>query len=221
MFGISTKFGRALSSATTSSSMSRSRMPCAKLSMPAFSNPLASSSEKMCAVTRSLLLVRFIDHRAVERRRQLRELAVAIVDPDLDDVDLLRGVLLDGLAAFLRRRDPVGHFGAALLRRGDAAAGGEDARQARRGLAALRERRVGAVESHAERGADAEVGAPPQVVLELRRRRAGVHVRVDDRRHHRLAGEADARRAGRRLDARGRADLRDAIALRRRWSRCR
>jgi hypothetical protein len=50
-------------------------------------------------------------------------------------------------------------------------------------------------------------------VIERIARRAGVHVRVDDRRHHRLAGEADTRGAGRRLDRSRRADLRDAVVL--------
>ena len=48
-------------------------------------------------------LVRFLDDRAVEVRRQLLVLPVAVVDPDLDDVDLLRGELLDGLARLRRR----------------------------------------------------------------------------------------------------------------------
>ena len=85
-----------------------------------------------------LVLVRFVDDGAVELGRQLLELAVAIVDPDLDDVDLLRGVLLHGLA---RPRPRVviqyGAVGAARLRRRDAAAGREEARRARDRLRAL------------------------------------------------------------------------------------
>ena len=38
----------------------------------------------------SLVALRFVDHRGVERGRQLWELAVAIVDPDLDEVDVAR-----------------------------------------------------------------------------------------------------------------------------------
>jgi hypothetical protein len=44
------------------------------------------------------VLVRFVDDRAVERRRKLLYSAVAIVDPDLDEVHLSRDLIADGLA---------------------------------------------------------------------------------------------------------------------------
>ena len=47
-----------------------------------------------------LVLVRFVDHRAVQIRRQLLELAHPVVDPDLDDVDFLGGEFLHGFAGF-------------------------------------------------------------------------------------------------------------------------
>ena len=142
--------------------MSLSRTPCANASMPARSSPFASSSVKMCAVTRSLCLCASSMIGAVELRRQLLVLAVAIVDPDLDDVDLLRGELLHRLAALGLGRDPVRHVGAARLGHGDAAAGAEEARGAGDRLAAHLEQLV-VVAAEAHRGADAEVGALLQV----------------------------------------------------------
>ncbi len=40
----------------------------------------------------------FIDDHPIERRRQLGRAAVAIVDPDLDDVDFAGGELQDGFS---------------------------------------------------------------------------------------------------------------------------
>ena len=90
----------------------------------------------MCAVTRSLL-VRLVDHRAVHIGRQLLVLPVAVVDPDLDDVDLLRRELLHRLAGFRRGGDPVRRGRAARLRRGEPAAGREEARRAGNRLARI------------------------------------------------------------------------------------
>ena len=55
-----------------------------------------------------LVLVRFVDHRAVELGGELLVLAVAIVNPDLDEVHLLRRKLLDRFARLGVGRDPVG-----------------------------------------------------------------------------------------------------------------
>ena len=71
----------------------------------------------MCAITRSLVLVRFVDDRGVELGRELLHRAHAIVDPDLDDVDFLRGVLVHRLARLGDRRHPVRRGRAARLRR--------------------------------------------------------------------------------------------------------
>ena len=54
-------------------------------------------------------LVRLVDDGAIEFRRQLLVLAVPVVDPDLDDVDLVRRELLHRLAAFRLGRNPIGH----------------------------------------------------------------------------------------------------------------
>ena len=110
---------------------------------------------------------------------------------------LLRGLGPHGGPRFLGRRDPVRNLRAARLRRRDAAP-----RRAIDGGAGERfvphvERRAIGIRAEAHRRADAEVGAALQVRDERRTLDAHVNVRVDDRRHDRLAGEAHARRAGR------------------------
>ena len=174
--------------------MSRSRTPCANASMPARISPLVSSRSKMCAVIAQALLVRLVDDGAVDFRRELLVLAVAGVDPDLHDVDLVRRELLHRLAAFLLGVDPVRHRQASRLGHGDAAPGAEEARGAGDGLAADVEQLV-VVHAEAERGAHAEIGALPQVAHDRFARRAQMDVGVDQHRHHGLAGEAHARRA--------------------------
>ena len=57
---------------------------------------------------------------AVEVRRELHVLAVAIVDPDLDDVDFLRRQLLHGLASLGRPRNPVRRHRPSRFRRREA-----------------------------------------------------------------------------------------------------
>ena len=101
-----------LTSARNSSSMSRSRTPCANASSPARSSPFASSRVKMCAVTRSPFLCASSMIGAVEIGRQLLVLAVAVVDPDLDEVDFPRGQLLHRLPRLGLGGHPVRRFGA-------------------------------------------------------------------------------------------------------------
>src|SRR5262245_59702600 len=81
-------------------------------------------------------LVRLVDDRTIDLRRELLVLAVAGVDPDLDDVDLVRSELLHRLTPILRAADPVGHRGAPGLLHRDAAAGAQEPRRARNRLAA-------------------------------------------------------------------------------------
>ena len=69
------------------------------------------------------------------------------------------------------------------------------------------------VRAQAQRGAHAEIGAPLQVARERFARRAQMDVGVDQHRHHGLAGEAHARRAGRHADIGGRSGLHDPRAL--------
>ena len=74
------------------------------------------------------------------------------------------------------------------------------------------ERHVRRVLPQALRRADAVIRAPLQVVDQHLARLAEMLVRVDDRRHHGLAGEVHARRARGDAHVGGAADLREAIA---------
>ena len=163
-------------------------------------------------------LVRLVDDGAIERRTQLGCAAVAVVDPDLDEVDLLCCELPHIAPAFCVRRDVVRNalvrVGARpCIRRAHAAAGREQTRAAKtsRGLVlADLERRIARIDALGDDGAHAEVERAIEVVddcvapIVLRAIRgafleAGVRVYVDERRHHRLAGEIDARGARRRF----------------------
>ena len=160
------------------------------------------------------VLVRLVDDRGVELGRGFFT-APCDRRPDLDDVDLLRRILLHRLARFRRGRHPVRLGRAPRFRRRDAAPGGEESRKARRGLGANLIRHVGRVLTKAHRRADAEVRAPPQVVDERLARLAQMRVRVDNRRHHGLAGQVDAHRARGHAHVGRPADLREARAVRR------
>ena len=143
-------------------------------------------------------LVRLVDDGGILFRGDLLDLAVPVVDPDLDDLNVERGIVPDSLAALL--------LGLDLERRthrlfaGDAASGAEEARGAGDHLVAHRHK-FEIVRAHAHGGADAAVAALLQVADQLLAVRAQMHVRVDDRRHHGLAGEVHARGAGGHRDA--------------------
>src|SRR5215207_9463414 len=103
-----------------------------------------------------LELVRFVDDGGILIRRDLLDLAVAVVDPDLDDVDLELRVILDGLAAFLRAVDEDRR--AQRLGPGDAAARAHEARGAGYHLVAYRQQ-FEIISAHAHGGAHAPIGA--------------------------------------------------------------
>ena len=103
-----------------------------------------------------VVLVRLIDDRAVQVRRQLSEFAVPCINPDFDDIDLLLREFLNGLAAFRLGGDPMRRGDAAGLRQGDAASRAEEASGVRHGMAAEIENIVG-VKAHAQRRADAVI----------------------------------------------------------------
>ncbi len=140
-----------------------------------------------------------VDDRRVHPGRHLLVAAAAIVDPDLDQVDLEGRQLPHGGAPFLRARDPVRQRRAARLRPGDAPPGRAKARRAGNGLRAHVEGRAGGVPAEAHRHAHAVVRLAPQVLDERLALAAQVHVRVDERRDDRAAAQVDARRAGRDL----------------------
>ncbi len=145
-------------------------------------------------------------------RGQLLVLAVPCVDPDLDDVDLVRRELLHRLAAFRLGRNPVGHGGAPRFGHRDPAPCTEKPRGTGNRLAAHIEEFV-VVRAKTQRGAHAVVGAQSQVPYERVARRAEMDVRVDQHRHHGLAGEIHARGARRHAHVGRLADLGDSCAL--------
>ena len=139
-----------------------------------------------------LVLMRFVDDRAVELGRQLLVLPVAIVDPDLHHVDFLRSELLYSLPRLCLGRHPVRRFGSARLRSCYAAAHCSQAGCARNRILPQLKCDVVVVLPHADDGGDAEVGLALQQIHE--RLPLGGHVRmgIDDCRHHRLAGQVHA-----------------------------
>ena len=103
----------------------------------------------------------------------------------------MRRELLHRLAAFRRGRNPVGHGGAPRFGHRDATPGTEKPRGTGNRLATHREYVV-VVRAKTQCGAHAVVGAQSQV-HERVARRAEMDVRVDQHRHHGLAGEIHAR----------------------------
>ena len=126
MFGPRTRFGCCFTSAMNSSSRSLSRTPCANASRPARERRLRVFERVDVRDHPEAVLVRFVDDRAVELGRQLLHGAQAIVDPELDDVDFLRGVFLHRLARLGDRRHPVRRRRPARLRSRDPAARREE-----------------------------------------------------------------------------------------------
>jgi hypothetical protein len=196
-----------LNIATVSSSTSLSRTPCASVEVGAHEAFGVLHIEDVGGDAQAEL-VRLVDHRTIDLRRHLLVLIVAGIDPDLDDVDLLRRELLHRLATLLLSRDPVRHRDATGLGHGDAASGAEETGGARNDLAAHVEHVV-FVGAEAERRAHAEIAAPLQVACDHLERRAQVNMGIDDGRHHGLAGQIHAVRAGRHGDVGGAAGLQD------------
>src|SRR5262245_60598832 len=151
-------------------------------------------------------VVRLIDDGAILRGSHLLDLALALVDPDFDDVSPVRGVLLNRLTGFcltvdLERR-------ATRLGSGDALSRAEEARGAGNNLVAQAEK-FKVVGAKTQRGTDAEISALFQVPYEPVASRAEMGVRVNDHRHHGLAGEIHALGAGRYANIGGCAVLGD------------
>ncbi len=158
-----------------------------------------------------IVLVRLVDERPIEIGRELRHGAVAVVDPDLDQVGLVCGEFADVLARFLLGGDAIGAVAhdptGACIGHAESAAGGEVARaRARFGAHAVRQ--VAATGAGLEHRSDAVEGIAVEHVEQVvagvvvggeagAGAIAHVHVIVDQRGHHRLAGEVDPRRAGR------------------------
>ena len=150
------------------------------------------------------VLVRFIDGGTIQFRSELLVLSVAVIDPELDQVDTAGRLRPNGFPGFLLRVDPMDDA-SPRLRPGDAQPRGTEPRGAGNFLVANRQRFLGVVRTHADGSAHAEPGALAQVVDERVAARVHVHVGIHDHRHDGHAAEIHARGAFRRSDFTGSA----------------
>ena len=150
---------------------------------------------------------------AVEIGAELLVLAVAIVHPDLDEVHLPRGQFLHCLPGFGFVRDPVRGFGAPRLRHRDSAARRAKQRPPGNDFVSHLECDIACVLAQAGHGADAVERLLLQPLDERLAGRRHVRMRVDDRRHHRLAGQVHACRARRHLHLAAPANLHKATIV--------
>ena len=118
--------------------------------------------------------VRLVDDRAIQRGAQLRHRAVAIVDPDLDEVDLVRDLFANRATRFLfggdaiRRRLQFRRPGSGIGRR-YAAAGREKQRAAQRAGSLLRanlRRQLSRLGTQRCDGGDARIGVAIELIDE-------------------------------------------------------
>ncbi len=177
------------------------------------------------------LLVRLVACRREHLGRELLLAAVAAVDPDLDEIGLVGCEVLHGLARLRNARDRVRHvvsgrIGGTGPRIGEAETDGANKCGVRDDFGAQFVRQLSHVGAGADGRRDAVVGVALQVIdvvlagkVRLRQlsrdsvEEPGVAVRIDDRRHHGLAGQIDARRARRHRHLASLADRRDAAVL--------
>jgi hypothetical protein len=153
---------------------------------------------------------RLVEHRGAEFARELRELAVLRVDPDLHEVGAVGDDLVDLGAPLLRRPGlRAGDEG----RRHEAVFHCEDAGAAQIAGALRRLERddVVLVEIHAGRRRDAVEHVLPQ--LRIARRRPDMAVGIDDAGHHELTRCVDHCGAGGNRHLRRRADGGDAATF--------
>ena len=177
--------------------------------------------------------MRFGDDGAIDVRLDLRDVAISIVDPDLHEAHAARAQLPDVIASLCFGSRAVRNAQAGLAGRtsdrrcGDPLPHGEEARGIRDHLVTqlVRQFLIG-LEPHAQRGRDAVVRVPLQLVDEvvapvvrlavapvLFVDQPDVVVTVDERGHHGLAGEIHANGALRRLTLTLLADPREGVTL--------
>ncbi len=177
-------------------------------------------------------LVRLVDHGTRDRDRQPGRAAAAVVNPDLDGVDLLGGELAHVAARLLLGGDLVGEIGVDRIARAGvgrphAAAGEHEASAAKAAFGLLGADLVhdlAALDALRHHRRDAEIeraieiiedvlalevlGEISQPALEAR-----MHMGGDEGRHDGLARKVDPRRTRRRRDLTAAADARDGAAL--------
>jgi hypothetical protein len=173
------------------------------------------------------VFVCLVDDRAVEIGSELLDRAAAVVDPDLDHVDFFGGKLLHVRARLGLRGDAIGgvaHGSARSRARHAEAAPCRAKERARRHLRAQLVGEVAARRAGLEDRGHAVIGEAVERIEEVLARVvlrpeaqplavAHVHMRVDERRDHGLAGEVHMRRAGRDRDRAASANLRDPVAF--------
>ena len=164
------------------------------------------------------VLVRLVDDRAVQIRRELLDGTAAVVDPGLDDPHAPGDELLHGGPGALgcgdRERRLPHVVGADLRQRRQPSPGGEESSRvgmlSGEDLVAQLKRQLAEVAAHRLAGRNAEIREPAHVVEDVLARVVGgaarqvlhvadVRVPIDERGDHRLAGQVDAGRTrGRR-----------------------
>ena len=172
-----------------------------------------------------------VGRRRKHFRRELRARAVAGIDPDFHEIGFVRGQFLHGLArlrrARHRKRDIIARgVGRPGSRIGEAAADGEDARSVRNRLRAQAERQVAHVGAGAQHRGNTVISVALDMIDVVLAREvgfrhfaadgveeAGMAVRVDDRRHHGLAGQINACGAGRDRQLPLPANRREAVVF--------
>ncbi len=107
--------------------------------------------------------VRLVDDRAVHFRGQLVILPIAIIDPNLDDVDVNARKMLNRRNAFFDRFDPIDALGPSGFGSRNSAPCGEIACSAWNELGARRDEFVG-IAAHAHGSADTEGRAADKIV---------------------------------------------------------
>jgi len=177
-----------------------------------------------------IVFVSFIDDGARQLGLQLGDRAVPVVDPDLDHPhfggrELLHVAPCFGLGGDAVRRGLQHRRSWPLVGRRQPAAG----RYVKRGVGHRRTvldlvRQFAAIRAEALNGGDAGIRVPPQdvgevvtrvVVLEIGEAFgvADVRVRIDERRHHRLAGQVDTPGPRSRANLPSPANRREAVAF--------
>ena len=184
--------------------------------------------------------MRLVDDRLVERGLELLDRTAAVVDPDLDECNALRGELLHVAPPVLLARHPVGRRPQRRrpgpgVRPRQPAPGREEAGAAERTrllvlpdvaprVAGVRTQRddyahpvvrvavqvVDDVLAGIVRGV---VGQPPDVSVQVHQRRHDVSVQVHQRRHDGLAAQVDDGCSGRHLDLGLRSDRGDGAVV--------
>ena len=165
-----------------------------------------------------VVLMCLIGRRLIDVARHLLLRAVAVVDPQLHEIGLVRREIADGLSSFFRRRHGIRHV--VPRRIGGSRAGPRQAATNRPNDCRVRNplvpqlvRQIARVGTGADRRGDTVVRVALKMIDVVLAREVGLRqfsrggieesemaVRVDDGRHHGLSGEIDPHCAGGHLN---------------------